>query len=464
MIGERLSRGSLYTVIALAPLLLGSNRPIFWILNSLLAGVCLLALAAAEWTDRSRSRVSWRIPLLTAVAFLATLVWMAVQALTLPAASLAHPLWLQTSDILPVEGSISLAPRLTLTAAAWMLPLTLFLAAFRFGTSLKQGQFILQLMLGVICLVAAFGLIVQAGDLRTVGLTAKVYYLDWLTGTFINRNATASFFAIGAGVALALAIDWTGTSRPRPPQDIWAWIGSRNGLFAGAAAFLWVAVLLTGSRGGVLAAAAGAGAILVSVSIAGWRIRRPNLLWVFIGTVAAIALALVALLKRADTSIDSNISRISLYRETLAAIADRPLLGHGTGTFEVLEPLYHSPTTPSQFVWNHAHSGVLELVVGMGIPGAALVILVYLAVAAHLARAAGRGTGPCPAILAALGAMVAAGLHSLGDFNLETQSVALFVAILAGLGAGQAASRVLMPSPVMPNPASTKPAGKAADP
>ncbi len=445
MSANGISRSCLYAVVIASPLLMGSNRPVFWIMNAALAATCLLSFAAAEWRGRDHSEISWRMPLAVACALAVSLLWMAVQSIGTMPAALAHPVWAQAAQILPVESAISIAPRLTLTAIAWAAPLALFIAAYRRGTRRRDVQVMLHLMLGVACVVAAFGILVEAGDLRTVGIAAKEAYLGWLTGTFVNRNTAACFLGVGLAVALALAFDWSAESRASRKSvraNFHVWLGSRSVLFALAAVFLWVAVLLTGSRGGTIATILGAGAVVLpglARRAATWRSR---VLWI-VPLGLALALAAIALLRRSDDAVDSNISRLSLYRESLDAIFSRPLLGHGSGAFEMVQPLYHSATSPSHFIWNHAHSGVLELAVGNGLPAALVVIVTYILLVLHLVNAALRDHGSRPAVLAGLGAMTVAGTHALFDFSLETQAVALYVAILAGLGSGQASSHDL---------------------
>ena len=434
---NRLERTSLYAIIVVSPLLLGSNRPLFWILNSLLASLCLIGFAVSEWNQRNRSRVTWRVPVLVISVLGVSLVWMALQAMPEMPLWARHPVWGGASAILPISGSISLAPRLTLTAIAWAAPLSIFVSAFRRGTSLRDVDFVLQLMLGMICLVMAFGVTAEAMDLDTVGLSRKAYYQGWLTGTFVNRNTAAAFFAVGLCVALALMVDWKGGAGS---QRNHSWFGSRKALFALVAALLWSGVLLSGSRGGAIAAASGATAILVVGLLPGSAPGRRKVRWIVPILALALVVGLVAMLRRSNDAVDSNSTRLSLYREALEAIAQRPLLGHGSGTYEIVQPLYHAADTPSHFVWNHAHSGVLELAAGNGVPAALLVVCTYLGLVLYLGWAASQRGSPRCAILAGFGAMIAAGVHAIIDFSLQTQSVALYVAIVAGLGAGQSAS------------------------
>ncbi len=448
-ISERISRYLLYAIVVVSPLVLGSNRPIFWAFNALLAGLSLVFFALTEWPRRTVSRFDWRGPVGIAALLALAVTWMILQSLPFWPSALDHPLWTEASRLVPSRGAISLAPRMTLTALAWTAPLAICLAASRLGMSGRYGPFAIKLMLAVISLVAAFGLAVEANDLGTVGIAAKVYYQGWVTGTFVSRNTAAAFFAIGIALAVALSLEDVKARRPhshvRPLRRAWQWIGSRQGFYGLLAAFLWFTAVMTGSRGGVLAASAGIGLILLLVLMKSAGTRRRLALWLWPLPLAGMGLAVFVLLERADHAASSNIGRLSLYREALAAIADRPFLGHGAGVYEGLQPLYHSETTPSHLLWNHAHSGALELMAGMGIPVALTLIAAFLALILYLARSYWRATKPSPASLAAAAALTATGVHGLYDFSLETQSIALYVAILAGLGLGETA-RLARPS------------------
>ena len=54
-----------------------------------------------------------------------------------------------------------------------------------------------------------------------------------------------------------------------------------------------------------------------------------------------------------------------------------------------------------------------------------------------LVRAARSAVSPLPATIAATAAVIGEGLHAFVDFGLETQSVALYLAALVGLGIGE---------------------------
>jgi O-antigen ligase len=118
-------------------------------------------------------------------------------------------------------------------------------------------------------------------------------------------------------------------------------------------------------------------------------------------------------------------------------IRDRPLLGHGAGTFEAVEPLYHSPGVDSAFVWRDAHSTWLEAFASLGVPVTVVLLAMIAYVIARLFRAWRRSVKDVTAIVAALSAATALGLHAFLDFSLENQAVAIYFVSLQGLAIGQ---------------------------
>ncbi|HYE01209.1 MAG TPA: O-antigen ligase family protein, partial [Alphaproteobacteria bacterium] len=146
---------------------------------------------------------------------------------------------------------------------------------------------------------------------------------------------------------------------------------------------------------------------------------------------AAAAAGVPARLGRALLASDD---RWDIYRITLRALLDRPLLGHGHGGYPHLFHLYADPTL-SHIVFDRAHSTYLELAVELGLP-AALLLLAALAAPAVLCWRAWRADPAAarPAALA-LAATLLAALHSAIDFSLQTPAAAVAYAALLGAGA-----------------------------
>jgi O-antigen ligase len=436
-----LYRLAYYGLLIVAPLLLGSNRPPFWALNGIVAAFVVAGFAWSELSNLSSDRFDWRLPRTALLAMLVLGIWIAAQASTWTPKAWHHPIWSASPMLVGAKGAISADPSLTWQALTWWSALSVFVVAARIGTNAARCIFLLELMLTICVSVALFGLAVERFGLSTLGFFPKTYYTGWLTGTFVNRNSAASFIGIGLIIAIALA---SSEYRARKAQisafnifDFADIAAGRTGTYGIAAIILFAALLLTGSRGGIGTAIIG-GATMVILD--GFKQRRhslPSIAMVAAGVGISITLALYALQGRQDVA-DSATVRLGLYAEALRAISDRPFLGHGAGTYSSIEPLYHGSATPSDLVWDNAHSTVLEVIVTLGIPAVLFAASILAFIIFRLARAWWNASGEATCLLATLGVCLAVALHAVVDFSLEMQAIALYVSSLIGLGIGEA--------------------------
>jgi O-antigen ligase len=424
-----------------APLLLGSNRPLFWVLNGIVAAVVVAAFAWSELLRLSSDRFDWQLPQTALLAMLVIGAWIAIQASSLTPVAWHHPIWSASPLLVGAKGAISADPSQTWQALTWWSALSIFVVAARIGTNVARSLFVLKLMLSVCVLVALFGFAVERLGLGTLGLLPKTYYLGWLTGTFVNRNSAASFIGIGLVIACALAgreyrarRSQTGTITVFDFADL---VMGRTGAYAAATLVLFTALLLTGSRAGTATAIIGTGLVTILPRL---RRGRPSLAWiaaVIIAVGTSVGFATNALPGREYVSESATV-RLSLYAEALRAIEDRPFLGHGAGAYSSVQPLYHSSSTPSDLVWDNAHSTVLEVIMTLGITVAMFAFAVLAFIVAKLVRAWWSTSREASCLLSTLGVSLAVTLHAFVDFSLEIQAVALYVASLAGLGMGEA--------------------------
>jgi O-antigen ligase len=220
-----------------------------------------------------------------------------------------------------------------------------------------------------------------------------------------------------------------------------------------AAALALASLLLSGSRGGLLALSAEIAIATTALRRAGASTRERRR-WAMAGAITLLAGAMLfAYLdpgwaaKRLGSvaAIDKTWADWAGYRKSMARDAfrmwrDHPVLGVGLGDFETAYPRYQS--FPSDLWIDHAHNDYAEALAETGLLGALLI----LSALALFLRLAFRDWG-CPfqssaswirsgAALGCCGLLV----HSLWDYNLHIPANAAWFAILAGIAATAQAS------------------------
>ena len=272
----------------------------------------------------------------------------------------------------------------------------------------------------------------------------KVYWFRELTqstafGPFINRHHFAGYMELA--LALPLGLLFGGSVKPEM-RFIY--------LFAGG--LMGTALIMTGSRGGIISLGA---EILFLVVVAGsrrkrketeeqekpQRIRRA-------ATRAALALVLIvglfmgvvwfggesALNRFVGTvnSDDPTTGRAHFWSVTLDIIKAHPILGTGLGAFGVVYTRYDSRN--GLFRLEQAHNDYLQILSDGGLAGAALgLIFVVLLFRMGFARRESRDDFRSGVALGALAGCFAALVHSFFDFTLHTTSNALLFLVLAAL-------------------------------
>jgi O-antigen ligase len=200
------------------------------------------------------------------------------------------------------------------------------------------------------------------------------------------------------------------------------------------------ALLLTQSRGAFVATCA---ALIALV----WSLRRSALLTsgAFFRATALFSIGLFcglvwlageSTLGRFADAGENALNRLAYYATTWQAIADRPLLGTGYGTYADAFRAYNHAGTGTYFL-DKAHHTYLQIVMELGWPAAAalyagLVLLVLRCLHGLFRR---RRSAVWPAVVAACSVLVA--VHSLVDFSLEMPANAATFALLLGIGCAQ---------------------------
>ena len=278
-----------------------------------------------------------------------------------------------------------------------------------------------------------------------------------------NYLAAALSFLLPIGLVLAVHSSTPPSSGGTATRTGWAV------LLWGCAAVITAAILLTQSKGGLLA---GAGALAALWWLHGWWRRWP--LWKLSAGLLAwaigVGLLLMALanmpsigqewakLTRLSWDDPSVKGRLLMWQTTLAMVADHPVIGIGAGTygaqyqpyrarvFERLpDPAVVYPAGEHSFTEaGHAHSDYLQIVAETGVVGLSLflglVVLCFIT-GLKLLRVSSNplplAPHPLPLLLCGiLSALAAILIHAMVDFPLH-QPVA---ALLFWLGIGTVAA------------------------
>jgi O-antigen ligase len=261
-------------------------------------------------------------------------------------------------------------------------------------------------------------------------------------GPFVNHNHFAGIVEMCALVALGASIGHIG--RQSPATSI---------LLGGGAAVMGIALILSRSRGSLIAASAGA--ILLGILALRTSARARSAALAVWGAAVALIVLLAApqsVFDRMDTFANpgQDVSvqfRLNLWRDSLRLAKHSPVLGTGVGTYAAAIPAYRTDRDETRA--EHAESDWMEHACETGLAG--LVVLVgFIFVVARRALnrlekedAVGRTRG---ILLGATAGAFALLVHSLFDFNTRVPSNALMLAVLLGTLIGAKVGRKSYPA------------------
>ena len=359
---------------------------------------------------------------------------------------LDDPVWQRTNELLQLDVGPRISSRAEITPVAigrFLLLLTSFVGGFLAGTSRRSSHILILFAQYSILAYSIFGLVALALTPDLLLWTAKRAYLGSFTATFVNHNTAATF--VGAGAILwfcsaCLSVQSLQSSSLRllllTPSNEHVAFKVMLRLAAGLICFF--ALLLTGSRGGLICTCMG---LIVAIGLMITN-RLKLKIWYAVGA-AALTLAAVTIWLSSTGRIASHglfdDGRWSVYGFCIEAIRQRPLLGAGAGTFADMFPSLRTPDFNSWGIWDYAHSTILEIAVEMGIPVAAMVVIAAAASVLILARAALRSKDLSRSSLSAIaGIAILSYLHSTIDFSLQIPGYLVVFGILLGCGLARA--------------------------
>lgn len=441
--------------LAWVPYWYGSNDWIAWGINAVVfAGLAAFYELALVLRGKPHP-IALRHVALPAALYGSVVAWVGLQSVAWFHGWPGNSIWGLTANTLgdPVKGSISVNPDLTAIA---LLRLATAASVFWLGVQLCRSAKRANLLISA---VGAIGVAYAVYGFAAM----KFGQLPWLpylpadkknlSATFINPDSFATYAAIALISVAALLLRYYGDGMRAAAGNYRlqiAFLIERTGRYGAAlvaAGFIvLVALLMTGSRGGVMAAILGLLVLGGIIHQRRERTRTPVLLLV-IG-LALIGVTLVAFGQAIDVKLaeggiyDEN--RFSVYLLMIRSIINEPLLGYGYGTFPDVFPMYRDHSLGVLGTWGQAHDTYLEVFQGLGlIFGTMLIGCVALLVVRCVKGAMTRQHDiTTPAV--AVGAATVVATHALVDFSLQMQAIALTFMAILGAGAAQSMSTRLV--------------------
>lgn len=450
----------LIALVCLAPLPFGADRPWASSLLGLWVGMLLAARALDVARKRGPSGLSGRLDLALALVFGLLVLWLLVQVSPLTPAAWHHPAWDQAAGALGAapRGAIALAPEHGITTLMRIVSYAgVFWLALHYGAREADARIMAWSLALAGFAYAAYGLLMELGGYDLVLWYPKWTFRGYVTATFVARATYATYAALGLVVSLALMLETlrrigSGGSLRTTLVGL-AEAGFAPWLLTAILATQGTALLLAGSRGGLIAAAAGVTAALVTFGMTRLARRRT---WVT-ASVATVLAGLMLLsfsgqtvMKRftafaepgQETAEGGDFGRAAVFELTARSISKQPLAGTGLGSFPgVFFAERDAGFGASPKTYRRVHNTYLEVALEMGLPAFAVLLLLLATLLALCLRGVmvRRRAVYYPCMGVAATVLVA--VHSLVDFSMQVPGVAVTYFFLMGVAVAQSRSR-----------------------
>ena len=337
--------------------------------------------------------------------------------------------------------AISADPYQTRFFVLQLLALTVCLALlYRYASEEGRMWILVHVVIFVAVVSAIFGIVRQATQQHEIGFLLPLLKRDQGYGQFLNKNHFAYLmemaFGLGIGVILARGV--------RTDRII---------LYVALLFPIWIGLVLSNSRGGILA-------MFTQILIATLWFLRPRVALraaVLTGVVAAVLLGtlwvggdrLVTNIESAgthfvgDTTRD-GASRNEIWRATLKMFAAHPIAGAGLGGYWIAITAFHDASgslTPQE-----AHNEYLELLSSGGLIGFLIGSWFAVSVVRQARSNLNSDHGQIRALrFGAILGIAGVVVHSLVDFGLHMMSNALIFIVLIAIATASLTKKVIDP-------------------
>ncbi len=431
------SLAALVLVLLAGHFAFGANRTDTALEFTLLYGAGLFAAARLTAWGRSAGE-RWTGLAAPALLFGAALA-AAILAMTPFAIGGPNPVWSFVPSAAPaavLDRSAVIVELIKLSGLACLFCLGVLVAQ-----SPERGRRFLHFFLVAGAAYAGWAFIAHLADPRTVMGVAKIFHRDRLTASFLSANSAATVLGYLGVLMTALLFE---RARDSAKQG---WRLDRVASVAGptliALAVILVCVVLTASRAGLIATAAGLIIFVVWEAFSQpWR--RPSMRFLLIGggvlfVVVALGFSANLVVSRLSDLNHDALVRRELFESHWAAFRASPWSGYGLGNFYAVNRLIATSANYQDLSYVRAlHNVYIQWLEEGGLTAAVPMfgcigwILLSTALGAHRRR---RMTMWMRALVAASVVIL---VHGATDYGLQVPSIAATWACLLGVGFGLA--------------------------
>jgi len=331
----------------------------------------------------------------------------------------------------------------------WLTYVCIFSVAFLLGQERRTRW---RLVLGLLALgvfEALYGLVQYLASWPYIFTYRNVYSVNRATGTYINANHFAGLLEMILPLGLAVVLSGLVRFRTYPRGTNQVRLNReevpRLVFYFFLSLLLFLGILFSGSRMGIFSALAAVVTVMLLWASASWRRGGAiSVLLIFLLGAASLGLwlGLKPVIQRYESVESAYLMRLAIWKDTVALIRDRPLLGSGLGTYA--QAFTQQQTSQLTRYVDHAHNDFLEFTVELGVLGAGLlfglIILALIRMISGFYRA--ESSRDRFLRLGCAGSVLGLLFHGLVDFNLQIPGNALVFAAILGLGCAESGAGV----------------------
>lgn len=333
----------------------------------------------------------------------------------------------ETAGVTAISRTISFDPHQTQLAVWHFAALLIYFAAMlAFVDSSKRLKF-LAIFITIFGFVFAFFAVLQ--NLLDPGRIYGIYERPSIQpfGSFVNKHNFAAYIEMCAAIPLGLLF-------------VGAIEREKRLLYLTAILLMGVALVMSGSRGGLVALVAE----LIFLAVVATKTSTSGGLFLKVGLAAALVGAIVfgtiliggdsTLTRIAETaqSKDPTSSRLQIWATTVEIIRQNPLFGAGWGAYGIAYTQF-DPLNGRERV-EQAHNDYLQIFADAGIVGAVLgALFVFWLFREGWRRIQSADNYRRGVAAGALAGCFAILIHSIFDFVLHTTAISLLFLLLAAL-------------------------------